>query len=236
MTAVLAPVLIGQGLRVRRRTPVLPEASGPRHGSAGAGDPLRLVVVGESTAAGVGVERIEDAVAGRFARELAARTGREVRWAVSARTGVTAADARRDLLAAVVREPSDLALVVLGVNDTLRLTRPSAWRRTVGEIVAALRAAQDGGGLVLLAGVPDLDGFTGLPRPLRTVLGRQSRELDGELCALADGAGVRHVPMPALDGLAEPFAGDAFHPSAEAYREWGRRLAEVATHGWPPGR
>jgi lysophospholipase L1-like esterase len=160
MTAMLAPVLIGQAVRLRRRTPTLPEATGPRHGSTGA---------------------------------------------------------------------SDIALVVLGVNDTLRLTSPSAWRRTVGAIVAELRAVQGADGLVLLAGVPDLGAFTGLPRPLRTVLGEQSRELDRELVDLAGGAGVRHVPTPALDGLEAPFASDDFHPSAAAYRVWAGRLAEVAT-------
>jgi lysophospholipase L1-like esterase len=225
MAAVLAPVLLGQGIRVRRRTPVLPEAAGPRHGSSGAGEPLRLVVLGESTAAGVGVDRIEDGLTGRFARELADRTGRQVRWTLCARSGATAAHARHALLPAAVLEPSDLALVVLGVNDTLRLTGRTAWRRTVATVVADLRAT---GSRVLLAGVPDLGTFTGLPQPLRAVLGSQSRMLDAELRALADGTAVQHAPTPALTALEAPFAEDGFHPGAAAYRMWGAQLADVA--------
>jgi lysophospholipase L1-like esterase len=225
MAAVLAPVLIGQGLRVRRRTPELPEAAGPRHGSSGAGEPLRLVVVGESTAAGVGVDRIEDGLTGCFARALAERTGRQVRWTLSARSGATAVHARHVLLPATAGEQSDLALVVLGVNDTIRLTGRATWRRAVGTVVEELRAT---GGRVLLAGVPDLGAFTGLPQPLRAVLGSQSRMLDRELQALADGAAVRHAPTPALTDLDTPFASDGFHPSGAAYRAWGAQLAEVA--------
>jgi lysophospholipase L1-like esterase len=225
MAAALAPVLAGQGLRVRRRTPVLPEAAGPRHGSAGAGEPLRLVVLGESTAAGVGVDRIEDGLTGHFARSLARRSGRQVRWTLSARSGATAAHARHALLPAAVLEPCDLALVVLGVNDTLRLTGRAAWRRTVAAVVADLRTT---GGRVLLAGVPDLGTFTALPQPLRAVLGDQSRMLDRELRALADPPGVRHAPAPALSNLDAPFAADGFHPSAAAYRLWGAQLAETA--------
>jgi lysophospholipase L1-like esterase len=221
----LAPVLLVQGLLVRRRTPTLPEAAGPRHGSAGAGEPLQVVVLGESTAAGVGVDRMADALAAQFARELAARTGRQVRWTVSARTGATAAYARHALLPAAVREPADLALVVLGVNDTIGLTGRAKWRHSVETIVADLRAT---GGRVLLAGVPDLGTFTGLPQPLRGALGQQARMLDGELQALADGTAVLHAPMPPLDGLPAPFARDNFHPSAQAYRVWGAQLADVA--------
>ncbi|HLM69468.1 MAG TPA: hypothetical protein VK358_18145, partial [Longimicrobium sp.] len=50
-TALLAPVLVLQGKRVRRTTPRLPEAAGPRTGAvAGRGAPVRLLVLGESTA------------------------------------------------------------------------------------------------------------------------------------------------------------------------------------------
>ena len=52
---VLSPLLICQGMYVRRVTPKLPEADGPRSGEAGSGALLRLLVLGDSAAAGVGV-------------------------------------------------------------------------------------------------------------------------------------------------------------------------------------
>ncbi|KAB0649370.1 SGNH/GDSL hydrolase family protein, partial [Burkholderia diffusa] len=54
-TAALGPLLLMQGRRVRRVTPRLAEAAGPRDGTAGDGPPLRVLVLGDSAAAGVGV-------------------------------------------------------------------------------------------------------------------------------------------------------------------------------------
>ena len=54
-TALLFPLIAYQGRRVRRTTPRLPEASGPASGQYGQGQPVTsLLVIGESTAAGVG--------------------------------------------------------------------------------------------------------------------------------------------------------------------------------------
>ncbi len=220
----MAPVLLGQGVRVRRRIPVLPEADGPRAGSTAGGTPLALVVLGESTAAGVGVARIEDGLGTRLAHELAARVGRRVDWRVSARAGSTARRARADLLPAALAEPSDIAVIVLGVNDTLGLTGRGAWRRDVAAIVAALRAAQPPGGRVVLTGVPDLGTFPALPRPLRTVLGWHSRALDRELRTIARAPGVLHAAVPAVSGV-DALATDGFHPGATSYREWAADLA-----------
>lgn len=57
----LAPVLIAQGLQVRRVTPRLPEPPGPRSGTAGGGPPLRLLIAGDSAAAVIA--RLEAAAA-----------------------------------------------------------------------------------------------------------------------------------------------------------------------------
>ena len=51
---LLGPVLLAQGIYTRRMTPRLPEAEGERQGEAGSGDVLRLLIVGDSAAAGVG--------------------------------------------------------------------------------------------------------------------------------------------------------------------------------------
>ncbi|MFX6190184.1 hypothetical protein ABTF51_19795, partial [Acinetobacter baumannii] len=46
----LAPVLLAQGMHVRRRIPRLPEAAGARAGAVGEGRPLRLLIAGDSAA------------------------------------------------------------------------------------------------------------------------------------------------------------------------------------------
>ena len=228
---VLAPVLVRQGRRVRQATPVLPEAAGDRAGvespgrAGSARPPLRLLVVGESTAAGVGVSHQGEGLARQLAVELARRGGSPVAWTVSARTGATASSTARELVpAAPVGQ--DLAVVVLGVNDVLRLRGARAWRERVVRVLGALEPHLGPGGRVVLAGVPDLGSFPALPQPLRAVLGWHSRALDRQLRRLAEQRPrVLHVPGPRLAG---------------GGRVRARRLPPQRAHlrpvGRPPGR
>src|SRR5689334_20066239 len=66
----LVPLLALQGRRVRRVTPRLPEPPGPRAGLAGDGPPLRLLILGDSSAAGVGAPSQDEALSGRLVSEL----------------------------------------------------------------------------------------------------------------------------------------------------------------------
>ena len=71
----LLPVALAQGLWLRGQVPRLPEASGPREDTVAgaAGMPLRLLLLGESTVAGVGAPTQEQALAAQLARALATR-------------------------------------------------------------------------------------------------------------------------------------------------------------------
>ncbi|SDO07249.1 SGNH/GDSL hydrolase family protein [Geodermatophilus sp. DSM 45219] len=232
LALALAPVLVRQGRQVRERTPVLPEAAGDRSGVEPAGPagrdvpPLGLVVVGESTAAGVGVSDQRQGVARQLAAEVARRRGLPVAWTVCARTGATAGHTARELVpSAPVGQ--DLAVVVLGVNDALRFRSRRAWRGRVVRVLDALGPHLAPGGRVVLAGVPDLGSFPALPQPLRAVLGWHARSLDRQLRRLAaQRPGVLHVPGPPLTGEGL-FAADGFHPSAYTYARWAAHLADA---------
>lgn len=228
----LAPVLVRQGRQVRDRTPVLPEAAGDRSGVEAAipagpdAVALNMVIVGESTAAGVGVADQRQGLAQQLAIELARRRGLPVAWTVCARTGATASYTVRELIPAAPAD-QDLAVVVLGVNDTLRFRSRRAWRARVVRVRGALGPHLAPGGRIVLVGVPDLGSFPALPQPLRAVLGWHARALDRELRRLAaHHAEVLHVPGPQLSGEGL-FASDAFHPSALTYARWAAHLADA---------
>jgi hypothetical protein len=77
----LLPLLYVQGRIVRRRTPKVPEAIGPSSGRVQGGEPaLRLVVIGESTVAGVGAPTHAEALTGQLAVAIARKRQRAVRW------------------------------------------------------------------------------------------------------------------------------------------------------------
>ncbi|WP_214409593.1 SGNH/GDSL hydrolase family protein [Sphaerisporangium fuscum] len=217
----LAPVLAVQGLVVRKRTPRLPEAAGPRRGSVpGSGEPIRLAVLGESTAAGVGVESHEDGMAGHLARALAARTGQPVEWQVAARTGATTRVVIDDLAPLV--EPADVLFVALGVNDLLELTRLRLFERHLTELVGAVR---ERAGKIVLAGMPPVGRFPSLPQPLRSVMGLRARALDHVIAGVAKAEGAWHFSMEIPADLNGFFAADGFHPSGVGYRSWAEAAA-----------
>jgi hypothetical protein len=63
-TLALGPLLLAQGLYVRRKTPLLPEPPGARSGFAGTGRLLRVLILGDSAAAGVGAASQLSALSG----------------------------------------------------------------------------------------------------------------------------------------------------------------------------
>lgn len=227
----LLPLLLVQGRRTRARTPRLPEAAGERHGVAtgsSGGAPLRVLGVGESPVAGVGVARQEQAITAQFAGALAARTGNTVEWRACGRNGATVRDALAELVAQVPQEPVDVLLVAFGVNDAVAFRRVGAWQRDVLALLEQLRARCQPG-RVLVSGVPPMQEFPTLPHPLRWVMGLKAAALDRGLRALARRHGwLHHVPI-VLDTRNDSTlaAEDGYHPSAHGCRIWAGLLADA---------
>jgi lysophospholipase L1-like esterase len=231
----LLPVLLAQGRRVRDNALRLPEAAGAREGVVGRGRvALRVLIVGDSSAAGVGVGTQDEAFAGQLARSLAERTGAAVGWQLVATSGHTAGDAAR-ALAGTALQTADLLVTALGVNDVLDQTRPAQFLAALDEIHAlAVTRAQ-----VTHAwhcGLPPLGSFALLPRPLRWILGRDAAHLDHAMRRHLAGQTTRlHLPLPDAprrpgkdDATAEGWmARDGFHPGLLGYRQWGRQVAEA---------
>jgi lysophospholipase L1-like esterase len=232
--AVALSPLVRQARRVQKRMPLLPEARGERSGferAANATDVVRLLVVGDSTAAGVGVTYLRDALPPQLAAILAEHRRCTVAWTVSARTGATASFTAMELVPGAPFE-QDISVVLVGVNDALRLRSRRTWRTSMERLVDALQEHVRPGGQIVVAGLPNLGQFRTFPRPLRTVLGWHSRALDRELRQIARRRPVvTHVAMPPVS-WPEMFAKDRFHPNTAAYRALASHFAAAITaHG-----
>jgi lysophospholipase L1-like esterase len=199
------------------RTEKLPEAAGPRDGLAGNGPPLRLLVLGDSSAAGVGVSTQADALAGQVVAALSPY--RAVQWQVVARSGATSARAL-DMVAQA--RACDVVITALGVNDVLRHTSSGRFARAQTALHTRLRDI--GAQVILCSAVPPLGAFAAFPQPLRGHLGARAVKLDATLHAVCTQTGAQHVPFditPSPDWLAR----DGLHPSAKLYHHWGARMA-----------
>jgi lysophospholipase L1-like esterase len=221
--AALAPVLVGQALLTRGRVPRLPEAAGAREGVVGSGLPLRLLVAGDSSAAGVGVSEQQHALAQPLARTLARRSGRRVSWQLLAQTGLTTAQLR-DHLRAFEPRVWDLVVVVTGVNDVVEQV-PSHHAVAARDALANQLRNRHGVQHVAFAPLPPVHRFPALPQPLRWVAGTDARRHN---VALREWATTRDdVSCVDLALSLEPgaMADDGFHPGVVAYRHCAETLA-----------
>ena len=119
---VLSPLLVAQALATRARLPRLPEPAGAREGVFGRGQRLQLLMTGDSSAAGVGVVRQQDALAQQLAQQLARDLPACVHWRLLARSGLTTAQTLallRDEVQDRAALAADVAVVVSGVNDVV---------------------------------------------------------------------------------------------------------------------
>lgn len=219
-------VLAAEAFVATRRTYVRPESAPPVAGVYGdAGRPaLRLVVLGDSTGAGLGVRRTDDTVGGRLAAALATDERRVLLSSVAV-SGARTADLRAQVGAALADRP-DIAVVLVGANDATHGTRLAAVRRELGEAVRRLREA---GVAVVVGTCPDLGAVRAFLQPLRALAGGR-----GSQVAAAETGAVRRSGGDAVDIAAETgaafradsanLASDDFHPSAQGYALWADAL------------
>lgn len=248
--AAQAPLLLPQGRRLRRETPRLPDAPLPWSGTAEPGGraststaepgglgptgdggaasrPLHLLVLGDSTAAGVGVDHADLGLGGRLAEALAARTGRPVVWRAAGANGATSRDLVRHDLKHALEGPTDLVFLTIGANDALALRSARVFRRDVRRIIDRTFHAHPDAAL-LMSSLPAFFRFTLLPEPLRSSLYRHSQSLEAAARALIGATPRAHMsppPPPYTEGF---FASDDFHPSAIGYKDWADFAVEDA--------
>jgi len=223
----VAPVLYAQGKRLRRDTPILPPAALPWHGTHEGPNPLRLLLLGDSTVAGVGAATQLDGLPGNLARELGERLNRGVEWRAVGESGATSRDLIERFLDEAVSAPFDIVFLSVGANDALGLRSRSVFGRDVRQLLTRLRTASPEA-TVIMSSLPAFFRFELLPNPLKRNLYRHSRSLEGEarrVVGMMHNARMSPPPPPYTEGF---FATDLFHPSAVGYRDWARFAVDDA--------
>jgi lysophospholipase L1-like esterase len=228
VAAAVSPMLLVQGLRVRASALRLPEPPGPRRGRAGQGPGLRLLIAGDSAAAGVGAPSQDEALSGALVRAL--QDEFTIEWRLRARTGLRTRQVL-ERLAGDPAEPFDVALLSLGVNDVTGGTRSREFVAQQRALARLLRTRY-GVRLAVLTALPPMHVFPALPQPLRWVLGERARAFTRLLETVAEaepGCTVLRAELPLeIAYMAE----DGFHPGPLAYAEWARQAADVIRRGW----
>ncbi|MFT4009289.1 MAG: SGNH/GDSL hydrolase family protein [Nocardioidaceae bacterium] len=201
-----------------------PDATG-WYGTGRPGPAIRLALLGDSSAAGYGVWRVEDTPGARLAAGIAEATDRRVFL-----TSLPVVGAQTRQLGPQVDQALalqlDLAVILIGANDVTHGRRQS---ESIRELRKVLKRFGDAGVHVIVGTCPDLGTLEPLAPPLRQVARLLSQRLataqavatvesGGTSVSLASILGAEFQKLPTL-----LFGPDRFHPSAAGYS----RLASV---------
>jgi lysophospholipase L1-like esterase len=223
LLGLLWPILWLQGQHVRRVTPRMPEPTGSRKGVSGQGSVSRLLVVGDSGAAGVGVATQDEALCGHLVRRLSQH--HTVEWCVLAVNGLDSPGLVK-MLEAAPASRFDVVVLSIGANDATALCPPRRWVQWQGRL-AELIAQRFAPRLLVHSAVPPMHACMALPQPLRWFMGRWANEMNLLLSVLVRGHGQRtvhrHPETTTLNGMAV----DGLHPSSQGYALWADGLSEL---------
>ena len=228
-----APLLIWQGLRVRKHALILPEPTGPRSGvtahRSNSNAPLRLLIVGDSAAAGVGETTQDTALLGQLVSTLSQHTS--VEWDLIARTGGTTASTTQ-WLRDIPAKPYDAVVVSLGVNDVTRQIPLQKWLNqsaTFFDVLIAKFSAKR----IYTVNLPPMGKFPVLPQPLRWIIGLRVNRFDAAMVRYQ--ATRPEIMRLQLDLPLDPnlMATDGYHPGPDIYALWAKETANAILADFP---
>ena len=227
-----AALLAAEAVAARTRRYARPDLGLAMRATRGssAAPPLRIVLLGDASALGVGVDSVDETVGGQLA-ELLAEAGARVTMSNVAVSGSRSADLATQVARAQLGDRPDIAVVLIGTNDATHLVRAGE----AGEALAsAVRRLRDAGTAVVVGTCPDLGAAPSTAVPLRQILGWISRRLARAQGTAARAAGATVVDLgrttgPVFRADRGMYCHDGFHPSADGYRVMAHALyPEVA--------
>jgi lysophospholipase L1-like esterase len=222
-------VLVGQVLIARLTIPGAeappPRCDGDYDPPEGSGDgiPLRVAVIGDSTAAGYGVRTRAETPGAVLATGIAEAAHRRVRLRCPAVVGSVSAwlPAQVETVLEAFDSRLDLAAIFIGANDVITASHgPQA----VAHLADAVTTLREAGAEVVVATCPDLGTVRPILPPLRWLARRWSRQFAAAQTVAVVRAGGRTISLgdllgPRFDAAPDMMFGlDRFHPSAQGYR------------------
>ncbi len=193
-------------------------------GSTAEEEPYTVVMLGDSTAQGIGAARPEDSFGALVAQHLA-RQGKQVRFVNLGVSGAQVRDVRTEQVPKVAALQPDLILLSVGANDVTTWTAPSAYLDEMDRIVRALDRTD---ATVAVLNVPAIIAAPLLAYPVRLVFDEQTRRYNRRLAQLLKNR-QGWIAVRIYEEAREPFerdhtlfAADGYHPSSKGYALWAR--------------
>ena len=216
---ICLPVYAVQGIWVRQNSMRLSPAQGPRTGQFGTGEPTtRLLTIGDSSAAAVGVEHTEGAIGPQLARKIHEQTGQAVQWHISGHNSAVAGEIRDVVIPNLRHEDYTHIVIMLGTNDMKNWHTVPRWKKEFGNVLYALRTKFPDAKLYWHQAI-DVRQSPILPEPLATIMNLRVNLLNRKGAQLCVERGAICVPpLP----ITEPagYCKDGFHANEIGYDIW----------------
>lgn len=224
--AVLGSLVAIGALRAQRAVRINEEIEAPRasglFGEKADGEPIRLAMIGDSLALGVGADKPAQTVGAMLATGLTTLAARPVMLYNVAESGSESKDLPTQLARLQKLSPSapDVAVIIVGGNDVMQRQKVTLSVRHLYRAVLQLRRR---GTRVVVGTCPDMGTVPTLIQPLRYWARQQSRLLASAQAMVVIRAGGRSIPLG--DTLGPIFwhnpkmmySADLFHPSSLGY-------------------
>jgi lysophospholipase L1-like esterase len=237
-TIPFLPVMYFQGKRIKASVPELPPAKGPSgqyiHPNT-TQEPIKLITIGESTIAGIGVETHAEGFSGTLAKELGQLFQHSVDWKVYARSGYAAKRVTREILPEIKEPQADLIVVGIGGNDAFELNFPVRWRKDVRQMIAELRS-QFPDTSIVFCNMPPIKAFPAFTPLIKKTIGNLVEILGEDLRKLVreyDKVYYHHDVITVegwlqkfgIEGDVTDFFSDGVHPARLTYQVWAKEMA-----------
>ncbi len=195
---------------------------------------IRVLLMGESSIAGVGVRTHVEGIAGSLAKTMAAKYNYSVDWEVIAQSGITAAKAAQNLVPKIPLREFDLIVVGMGANNTFNFHSPYRWKSEVTHLIDRLIQAQPNCPIVFL-NMPPVHQLPALPKVFQFLMGTLNSSFHTILKDLTKKyeqvhfsdekisfqKWLRHAPP---NSKIKDFFSDGVHPSRLTYKIWGQEM------------
>lgn len=240
ITIPLLPLMYLQGRKIKATVPKLPEAQGVNgFCSVFSKKTIRMITIGESTIAGVGVRTHQEGFTGALANELATKLKTNIDWKVYAKSGYTAKRIKEKILHLITEKSIDFVVIGLGGNDAFELNTPRKWNKDVRELIKSLRLKFKEVPIVFI-NMPPIKEFPAFTSLIKFTIGNLVAILGKELETIVKD--FEHVyyytrNVSCVD-LIERFNlkiqpedcfSDGVHPSKTTYQIWAKDVSNFIT-------
>ncbi len=234
----LFPMMYWQGVQIQKNIPDLPNASKPQGKASHVEAKItkKIIIIGESTMAGVGVQQHIQGFAGHFAARMATKYFAAIEWKVFAISGMTARELRQDILPKIAQQKADLIVVGTGANDAFKLRAPQQFIREIKKLVEDIEGRFPNTPMAFL-NMPPIRSFPAFTPLIQFTLGNLVEMYGDALVplfepkaniyysnrklSLVDWAERHQVPMDV-----ELFFSDGVHPSGLTYQLWAEDFVQ----------